>query len=540
MIKRLGFLRSLLVFVLFTVFVAGVSGAIFFWQSRTVLKTSMDTSEKGIATLMMKSSIIKSLALVQSNAFTLMTDADQDSREIRWELIQGFNDEVKGLVSKCAENCQDIKQVLNDYQSFLAKLKTQIDGKKSIPELTQVIVGELTPSAEKVFDALDKELGATEKATKADLEVVQNSSNRKMMILLGVIAASVLAMLITGIWFKRILSTNLSHLAHKLSLNVEETENASNLVTTASAQLEESASTQSAAVQETAASLDEINSMVMNNADRSTHAKQYSDKTFEAASNGKQTVDQMIQVIDEINQGNQSIAQEIDRGNQEFSEIIRVISEIGEKARVINDIVFQTRLLSFNASVEAARAGEHGKGFAVVAEEVGKLAQSSGEAANEITSMLSASKTKVEEIISKTQSSMNNMVSISRSRAEKGTQVAHLCGEALDSIMQNVEGLKELIDQVATASKEQATGVDEVRKAMHNIDTSTQTNYALTSELKNAAGKMQNEASALKIMTEDLDVLIKGTWQGNSEQNKNSSHYSSAGGGSFGSGSNAA
>jgi methyl-accepting chemotaxis protein len=89
----------------------------------------------------------------------------------------------------------------------------------------------------------------------------------------------------------------------------------------------------------------------------------------------------------------------MNKSNDEISSIVKVIAEIGDKTKVINDIVFQTKLLSFNASVEAARAGEQGKGFAVVAEEVGNLATMSGKAAEEISSMLGDSMGKVELIV---------------------------------------------------------------------------------------------------------------------------------------------
>lgn len=99
----------------------------------------------------------------------------------------------------------------------------------------------------------------------------------------------------------------------------------------------------------------------------------------------------MIHSITEISESNDRIMSQVADGNRKISEIVQVISEIGNKTKVINDIVFQTKLLSFNASVEAARAGEHGKGFAVVAEEVGNLAQMSGNAAKEISDMLNGS-----------------------------------------------------------------------------------------------------------------------------------------------------
>jgi hypothetical protein len=92
--------------------------------------------------------------------------------------------------------------------------------------------------------------------------------------------------------------------------------------------------------------------------------------------------------IMEIQETNKKLVDDVLEGNRKISEIVELVKEIGNKTKVINDIVFQTKLLSFNASVEAARAGEHGKGFAVVAEEVGNLASMSGQASKEISALL--------------------------------------------------------------------------------------------------------------------------------------------------------
>jgi methyl-accepting chemotaxis protein len=104
----------------------------------------------------------------------------------------------------------------------------------------------------------------------------------------------------------------------------------------------------------------------------------------------------MATAFKEIAISNQEFFEEINASNEELRIIINIISDISEKTKVINDIVFQTRLLSFNASVEAARAGEHGKGFAVVAEEIGKLASVSGNSAKEINDILGHATTQVE------------------------------------------------------------------------------------------------------------------------------------------------
>lgn len=119
----------------------------------------------------------------------------------------------------------------------------------------------------------------------------------------------------------------------------------------------------------------------------------------------------MLNSIDEISQSNDSIADQTRQNNEKINEIVKLISDIGNKTKVINEIVFQTKLLSFNASVEAVRVGEYGKGFAVVAEEVGNLANKmSGNAAKEISSLLDESQRKTAQIVKETESKVDELI----------------------------------------------------------------------------------------------------------------------------------
>lgn len=163
---------------------------------------------------------------------------------------------------------------------------------------------------------------------------------------------------------------------------------------------------QASAIQETASTLDEVSQMVKMSAANAANSVSTSTTSEKNANNGKAVVQRVVNAMNDIKDSNQEILKSTSEGNQRISEIVKVINEISEKTKVINDIVFQTKLLSFNASVEAARAGEHGKGFAVVAEEVGNLAQMSGKAAEEISSILGESISKVEGIVTDSQSSI--------------------------------------------------------------------------------------------------------------------------------------
>ncbi len=223
-----------------------------------------------------------------------------------------------------------------------------------------------------------------------------------------------------------------------------------------SARTEQSASS----LEETAASMEQLTVTVKQNADTARQASQLASGASDAAARGGQMVGQVVTTMQDITNSSKKIAD--------------IIS-------VIDGIAFQTNILALNAAVEAARAGEQGRGFAVVAGEVRNLAQRSAAAAKEIKDLITAS---VE-------------------RVETGSQLVAQAGDSVSDIVNQVKRVNDLINEITSASNEQAEGVAQVGEAVAQLDQATQQNAALVEESAAAAESLKVQAARL---AEALDV----------------------------------
>jgi methyl-accepting chemotaxis protein len=340
-------------------------------------------------------------------------------------------------------------------------------------------------------------------------EILFALKDLEKMILLQMIIFS-LALFFVGFWFSKSLSTELSKVVNNLSAGSTRLLSTSHNMAQSAKSLSESTNDLAASLQETVASVDEISAMVKKNSDAAESSTEVSRMSKEAAQNGKATVAEMVSAIDQIHQSNVEITTEMERNSSEMQEIVKVIAEISSKTKVINDIVFQTKLLSFNASVEAARAGENGKGFAVVAQEVGNLAQMSGKAANEIEQMIALSIKKVETIANDTGVKVEKLIIQAKEKIDQGSRVANQCNLALTSIIENVDKVNELVNEISVASKEQTQGIHEISKAMGQMDEVTQQNASVAQGSSKSSEELNFEAMAVKDIAQNLDILVNG------------------------------
>lgn len=274
--------------------------------------------------------------------------------------------------------------------------------------------------------------------------------------------------------------------------------------------LAQSSTEQSSALVQTASAMDEISHMVEKNNEAAKKSRETAEQSKVVAFEGKKATDQMLVSMKKIQESNLDIIEQNNKGSLEVQGIIKIIEAINEKTKVINDIVFQTKLLAFNASVEAARAGESGKGFAVVAEEVSKLAAMSGSAAGEITELLNESSTKVTQIINQNQNAINNLIDSSRVRVDEGVVFMEKFTERLNEIVERSEAVSSLVTEIVEASSEQTSGVAEVTKAISHLDKEAQNNSHLARDVSNSAAMVKENSDDLKKIVEHLNSIILG------------------------------
>ena len=211
---------------------------------------------------------------------------------------------------------------------------------------------------------------------------------------------------------------------------------------------------QASALEETASATEELSSTVQQNADNAVQANELAGEARRMAQNGGDIVGQMVSTMAEI--------------NQSAKKIVDIIS-------VIDGIAFQTNILALNAAVEAARAGEQGRGFAVVAGEVRSLAGRSAEAAREVQALITDAVNK----------------------AEMGNAQAAQAGTSMQEIVSGIQRVAGIVDEIALASREQASGLAQINQAVSHLDGVTQQNAALVEQSSAAAAALQQQAHHL-------------------------------------------
>ena len=240
----------------------------------------------------------------------------------------------------------------------------------------------------------------------------------------------------------------------EIKASAREVTNASAEISTSTTDLSQRTEEQAASLQETSASMEQIAATVKKNAEQAQQANQSAGGTRDVADRGGQVVAKAVDAMARIEESSRKI-----------SDIITVIDEIAR----------QTNLLALNAAVEAARAGDAGRGFAVVASEVRSLAQRSSQAAKDIKDLITSSNSQVRD----------------------GVELVNKAGTALNEIVESIKKVADIVSDIATASIQQATGIEDVNKALTQMDVVTQQNSALVEENAATAKTLEHQAKAM-------------------------------------------
>ena len=308
------------------------------------------------------------------------------------------------------------------------------------------------------------QLESANAATQSAASSLQSASN---ILIFGLIVALLLGVAAAWVITRSIVSV-LSGTAESLSEGSDQVASASGQISSASQSLAEGASEQAAALEETSSSLEEIASMTKRNAENALSAKDLSSETRQAAETGSANMQEM---------------------NHAMADIQSASGNIAKIIKTIDEIAFQTNILALNAAVEAARAGEAGAGFAVVADEVRNLAQRSANAAKETAE-------KIEDSIAK---------------SANGVAISGKVTESLTQIVTKARQVDELVAEIATASREQSQGIDQVNTAVTQMDKVTQTNAAAAEESASASEELTAQAATLRELVSDLQKLVTGS-----------------------------
>lgn len=303
-------------------------------------------------------------------------------------------------------------------------------------------------------------------AAEIDTQNDKDAAMANLILLFASITALVL-LISLGMMISNMITSPIKHAIDGLNIGSDELSAASSQVAAASQSLAEGASEQASAVQETSSTLEETSSMVHQNREN----------TQQAASLAKQAKQYAEKSHSEMNQMSDSMS-ELKNSSNEIAKIIKVIDEIA----------FQTNILSLNAAVEAARAGDAGKGFAVVAEEVRNLAQRSAQAAKDTTVIIEGN------------------IELS----DKSVNIAKVVRESVESISDQAAKVSDLLEEIAVATNEQAQGVEQINKAISQMEMALSSNAQTADESASASRALQEQAINVRDIVGSLILLVDG------------------------------
>ncbi|MEK6628808.1 MAG: methyl-accepting chemotaxis protein [Bdellovibrionota bacterium] len=348
-----------------------------------------------------------------------------------------------------------------------------------------------------------------------DLEVVAGQIVRQNLFLQGFIVLIIIIIFVVGTTLStslgRSILASIIELMQRLTTVTASINSATDNVNESAKSVATSAQNQSTLCTEFQGVMSEISQTISQTAEITKTGVALVQDVSQRTEDGNSAIHNLVLSMEKINDANKQLV-----GMRE------IIKKIAQNTKVIDEIVFQTQLLSFNASIEAARAGEAGKGFAVVAEEISNLAKMSGEASKKITALISESEANVTE-----------MISMIQSRVEEGQEVTKTASQTFDKISSSVVQINTQMNSISTAATEQKVGIEQATKMMTELYASITENQAASEKSSAAVDTMLTQAKLLSAMKLEMEIVALGNDKERFAQaleiNANIEHYNSLG-----------
>jgi methyl-accepting chemotaxis protein len=354
---------------------------------------------------------------------------------------------------------QELKNLMQSHTTFVSML-----GKQQMDQALKLFDDTLLPRLGKMSSLSG---GLVEQQTQQLAVISKNAESKEAnsrWITIGLLALCI-GVAVGLLFVSRGMTTRLRHLTMQLAASARGVSDASAQITSASHALADGASRQAASLEETSASSQEMSSMTQNNAKNSQEATRVMAKTDAQVTEANRTLADTVTSMGAIGQASEKIA--------------RII-------KIIDEIAFQTNILALNAAVEAARAGEAGMGFAVVADEVRNLAGRCAQAAKDTADLIAES--------------------IDTTREGKA-KLDHMA-IAIRGITESTVEVKRLVDEVSLSSAEQARGIDQIARALVEVDHITQQAAANAQQSATSSSAMAEQSEAMDAVTRQLVEMV--------------------------------
>jgi methyl-accepting chemotaxis protein len=388
-----------------------------------------------------------------------------DQAQSKWDHMR--NKVAKALKSDAEE--QFFKDLNQAYESFDTVFRESV-----IPAveheragLIKKLDGESDQLLFQIEERIGKVVASLNQGAKQAMAAYRETAraSRFLIVVIGIVAIALGVSL--GLLLARNITKPIKRIIDELTSGAKQVASAAGQVSDSSQTLAQGGSQQASSLEETSASMEEMASMTRKNAENAEQARGLVQESKTASERASHSMDELVSSMDEIN-----------KASEETAGITKTIDEIA----------FQTNLLALNAAVEAARAGEAGAGFAVVADEVRSLALRAAEAAKNISGL-------IDETTAKTQ---------------RGSQLVTQTSQDFSELTGNTRTVSELVVDIATASGEQAQGLEQINQSLSQIDQVTQNNAASAEESAAASEELSAQAATMEGLVNNLVALVEG------------------------------